>query len=113
MTPEQLKATRARFDSGLTLEYEQVEELLTEVERLTEIVESTDSDEMLAIQRLTALVEKMNAERATIFQRGAEAMRQVAVLASRENIGCRHVTCHSCESPAAVIRGLPIPEYKP
>lgn len=35
MTREQLDAIRARFDSGLSLEYDETEALLAEVERLT------------------------------------------------------------------------------
>lgn len=47
------------------------------------------------------------------YRRGAEAMRDAAILASRENVGCRHMVCHACPSPAATLRALPIPEDKP
>lgn len=94
---------------------EDVPALLAEVERLQALGALLSAD----IQRLTRRVAEnevdwmaLRAEAATAFQRGVAAMREAAVLASRENIGCRHMVCHSCESPAAVIRALPDPEYK-
>ena len=52
MTKEELDAIRARFDSGLSLEYEQVDALLDEVER-----RRAERDDLLAwSQRFSDLV---------------------------------------------------------
>ncbi len=66
MTPDQLKAIRARFDSGLSLEYEQVDSLLNEVERLTHnFVQVNRHSEILegSVKNLEAKVKKLTTER--------------------------------------------------
>lgn len=54
MTKEQLKAARERFDSGLTLEYEETDSLLAEVEHLTAEVARLTKDRESWGERLLA-----------------------------------------------------------
>lgn len=106
MTREQLDAIRARVEAAPKVGDTFIDENGDEV-RIVETFEDKD------VPALLAEVERLTAERDAAFQRGVAAMREAAVLASRENIGCRHMVCHSCESPAAVIRALPDPEDTP
>ena len=130
MTREQLDAIRARFDSGLSLEYDETEALLAEIKRLTSDMVSLESiiaglERQLdgprgvraRAERAEAEVERLTAERDTVgevlaatsikcdyaFQRGVAAMREAAVDACRP------------EYPDAVrrLRALPDPEDKP
>ncbi len=119
MTPSELFAIRERLDAAprATLRTslfgrltDDARALLDEVERLTTLLAGTEAvleNEREYQTRLKAEVGQLANES---FRRGAEAMKQAAVLVSRENVGCRHTVCHSCVSPASAIRFLPMPE---
>jgi hypothetical protein len=86
--------------------------LLDEVERLTNELDVSDSDDRLAVKRLTAEVERLNAERDDAFRRGAEAMRESA--AQR----CEVSPIHGKRTTTAwryadAIRATPIPKDEP
>lgn len=74
MTSEQLDAIRARFDSGLSLEYDETEALLAEVERLREACTGLVRQNERQYDKMLQLI----TERDTTFARGVAAMREAA-----------------------------------
>ena len=97
MTKEQFDAICSRFNSGLSLEYEQVDALVDEVERLTK------REEKLLRQNvaLMSTIGKQQVQCEEAFKRGAEAMRHALI---------QRVDFHSYMGD--LIRAEPIPEDK-
>lgn len=125
MTKEQLDAIRARFDSGLSLEYDETEALLAEVERLTKLTEETEHQMHMRIRagydKTVADSWRAWAEKQSeaAFKRGVAAMREAAASSltchfpTARTDGTKCGLCTLCEGNYAQhIRNLPAPEDK-
>jgi hypothetical protein len=86
---------------------------LTALRAEVDVLRGTFCEEECEVDGETMKRDRCGVCRKCAYRRGAEKMKEAAVIASRENVGCRHMVCHSCTSPASVIRAIPVPEDKP